>query len=163
MAIETTAIEIRRTGDSTWSLRDSKRGFIYPYPSPYSNTRKPPRPELPQPQVVMSYTAIRPTTSYYVMLHLLCHTNLEYCVIENHLSASGLRLAPQLTHAPSDQYDDHGAGDKLIHLWRISFGQFSAEIACHKIAARTLLPPWCHLYDYAAHLHNSFSQTTKKK
>ena len=44
---------------------------------------------------------------------MLRHTNLEYRVIANHLSASGLWLAPQLTHAPSDQCDDRGAGDTM--------------------------------------------------
>ena len=48
---------------------------------------------------------LRHTTLYYVI-------NLEYRVIANHLSASGLRLAPHLTHAPSCQPDDRGAGDK---------------------------------------------------
>ena len=42
---------------------------------------------------------------------MLCHTNLEYRVIANHLSASGLRLAPHLTHASSGQRDNRGAGD----------------------------------------------------
>ena len=51
---------------------------------------------------------LRHATSYYVILH---HTNLEYCVIVNHLSASGLRLAPHLTHASSGQRNDRGASD----------------------------------------------------
>ena len=42
--------------------------------------------------------------------------NLEYLVIANHLSASGLRLAPHLTHAPSCQPDDRGAGDITLPL-----------------------------------------------
>ena len=37
--------------------------------------------------------------------------NLEYRVMENHLSASGLRLAPHLTHAPSAQAGGRRAGD----------------------------------------------------
>ena len=51
------------------------------------------------------------------LCHLLRHlalyyvTNLEYLVIANHLSASGLRLAPHLTHAPSVQAVGRGAGD----------------------------------------------------
>ena len=47
---------------------------------------------------------LRHTALYYV-------TNLEYLVIANHLSASGLRLAPQLTHTSSGQHDNRGAGD----------------------------------------------------
>ena len=59
-------------------------------------------------------------TSYRITEHLrhllrhtaLCYvTTLEYRVIENHLSASGLRLAPHLTHAPSVQAVGRGAGD----------------------------------------------------
>ena len=62
--------------------------------------------------------------SYRVMDHLrhqLRHialyyvTNLEYLVIANHRSASGLRLAPHLTHAPSCQADGRGAGDMQPH------------------------------------------------
>ena len=49
---------------------------------------------------------LRHTTLYYV-------TNLEYRVIENHLSASGLRLAPHLTHAPSAHAVGRRAGDTL--------------------------------------------------
>ena len=37
--------------------------------------------------------------------------NLEYHVIENQESASGLQLALLLTHTPSDQWDGRGAGD----------------------------------------------------
>ena len=46
--------------------------------------------------------------SCYVILH---HTNLEYCVIKNHLSASELQLAPRLTHALFGHRDDCGASD----------------------------------------------------
>ena len=46
--------------------------------------------------------------SRYITLR---HTNREYRVIANHLSASGLRLAPHLTHASPGQLDNHGAGD----------------------------------------------------
>ena len=62
----------------------------------------------------------RLVTSYRVTAHL-CHplrhlalyyvTNLEYLVIANHLSASGLWLAPHLTHTPSVQAVGRGAGD----------------------------------------------------
>ena len=85
----------------------------------------------------MSYTAIHPTTSYYVMLHLLRHTNLEYCIIENHLSASGLRLAPQLTHTLSDQYDDCGAGDITPPLggWPTT-----AKLAVARVGGALVLP-----------------------
>ena len=33
------SIDVPRIGDSTWSLRDSKRGFIYPYPM-YANRKE---------------------------------------------------------------------------------------------------------------------------
>ena len=45
------------------------------------------------------------TASYWVM-------NLEYRIIPNDMSASGLQLAPLLTHATSDQWDSCGASDK---------------------------------------------------
>ena len=67
-------------------------------------------------RLVTSYRAtehlrhrLRHTALFYV-------TNLEYRVIANHLSASGLRLAPHLTHAPSCQQDDRGAGDITLSL-----------------------------------------------
>ena len=52
---------------------------------------------------------LRHTASYYVILR---HTNLEYWVIANHRSASGLQLAPHLTHAPSGQPPGRGASDR---------------------------------------------------
>ena len=73
--------------------------------------------ESPRPRLVTSYRAtehlrhhLRHTALFYV-------TNLEYRVIANHLSASGLRLAPHLTHAPSCQPDGRGAGDTFCSLW----------------------------------------------
>ena len=71
-----------------------------------SSTTEPPRPQLMTSYRVMGHLRhqLRHSALYYV-------TNLEYLVIENHLSASGLRLAPQLTHAPSGQRDDRGTGD----------------------------------------------------
>ena len=35
----TVSIDVPRTGDSTWSLRDSKGGFIYPYPTNVCNQK----------------------------------------------------------------------------------------------------------------------------
>ena len=52
---------------------------------------------------------LRHTALYYV-------TNLKYLVIANHLSVSGLRLAPHLTHAPSAQAVGRGAGDITLPL-----------------------------------------------
>ena len=75
-----------------------------------------PTTEPSRPRLVTSYRVtehlrhqLRHTALYYV-------TNLEYRVIANHLSASGLRLAPHLTHAPSCQPDDRGAGDITLPL-----------------------------------------------
>ena len=47
---------------------------------------------------------LRHTALYYI-------TNPKYLIIANHLSASGLRLAPHLTHASSGQCNDRGASD----------------------------------------------------
>ena len=47
---------------------------------------------------------------------MLCYTNLEYQVIANHLSASGLQLAPLLTHVSSSHCDDRGASDRHTSL-----------------------------------------------
>ena len=70
-----------------------------------------PTTESSRPQLVTSYRVtahlhhpLRHLTLYYV-------TNLEYLVIANHLSASGLWLAPHLTHTPSVQAVGRGAGD----------------------------------------------------
>ena len=70
-----------------------------------------PTTESPRPRLVMSYRntehlrqLLRHLALYYVM-------NLEYRIIANHLSASGLRLAPHLTHALSVQAVGRGAGD----------------------------------------------------
>ena len=50
--------------------------------------------------------------------------HLEYRVIANHLSASGLRLAPHLTHAPSVQAAGRGAGDMVSE-------SSIAQASCH--------------------------------
>ena len=60
---------------------------------------------------------------------MLRHTNLEYRVIANHLSASGLQLAPQLTHAPSDQCDDRKAGDTPPYPFHVLATASLASIA----------------------------------
>ena len=109
-------IDVSKTGDSTWSLRDSKCYFIY-LPSSYACTEEPPRLESVRPRAVTSYRnpqpPLRHPTSSYVILR---HTKREYRVIANHRSASGLRLAPQLTHAPSCHPDGRGAGDITLPL-----------------------------------------------
>ena len=69
----------------------------------------------------MSY---RPTTQpHHLLRHLALYyvTNLKYLVIANHLSASGLRLAPHLTHALSAQAVGRGAGD-MVDKVADSFG-----------------------------------------
>ena len=81
-------IDVPRTGDSTWSLRDSKRGFIYPYYATYPSTRRSPRPESSRPQAVTSYTVISHATSCYVTLchatsyksRISCHCKPPICV-----------------------------------------------------------------------------------
>ena len=72
--------------------------------------------------------------SCYVMLR---HTNLEYRVIANHLSASGLQLAPHLTHAPSGQSDDCGASDITPPLgsWPTT-----AKLAVARVSGAFVLP-----------------------
>ena len=71
----------------------------------------PPTIEPPRPRLVTSYRVIEHL--HHQLRHTaLCYViNLEYCVIANHLSASGLRLAPHPTHAPSAQAVGRGAGD----------------------------------------------------
>ena len=89
----------------------------------------------------------QPVTTYRVwehLHHLLRHTtsryvtNLEYHVIANHLSASGLWLAPHLTHALSSHCDDREAGDNLSHVSHRSLSSYhgshhptlTSHIAC---------------------------------
>ena len=73
---------------------------------------------------------LRHTALYYVI-------NLEYRVIENHLSASGLRLAPHLTHAPSVQAGGRGAGDITLPLggWPTT-----AKLAVARVGGALVLP-----------------------
>ena len=40
----------------------------------------------------------------------------------NHMSASGLWLAPALTHTLSDQWDGRGAGDTVSCLFPVAGG-----------------------------------------
>ena len=63
----------------------------------------------------------RHTTSYQV-------TNLEYCVIPNHVSASRLQLAPPLTHTLSDQWDGQGASN-TDHAQELSWSKASWDLA----------------------------------
>ena len=73
---------------------------------------------------------LRHIALYYV-------TNLEYLVIANHQSASGLRLAPHLTHAPSCQADSRGAGDITPPLggWPTT-----AKLAVARVGGALVLP-----------------------
>ena len=68
----------------------------------------------------------RPVTSYRnqgYLRHQLCHyalyyvMNLEYLVMANQRSASGLQLAPHLTHTSSGHRDDRGASDTYLLYW----------------------------------------------
>ena len=84
---------------------------LYTGSVPTRTHKLPPTTESSRPRLVTSYRVtihlrhqLRHTALYYV-------TNLEYLVIANHLSASGLQLAPHLTHAPSRHPDGRGAGD----------------------------------------------------
>ena len=81
-----------------------------------------------------SYRVISHATSHYVILR---HTNLEYRVIANHLSASGLWLAPHLTHALSGQHNDRGAGDitPLLGGWPTM-----AKLAVAQVGGAFILP-----------------------
>ena len=85
----------------------------------------------------MSYRVIDHATSYYVILRHTVSQNLEYHVIANHLSASGLRLTPHLTHALSGQRDDHGAGDITPPLggWPTT-----AKLAVARVGGALILP-----------------------
>ena len=133
----TDGIDVPRTGDSTWSLRDSKQWFIYLcylYAYELKSHLDLSRLDLKCDVIQKHQPLLRHPTSYYVTLR---HANLEYRVIANHRLASGLRLAPHLTHAPSGQLDDRRAGDITPPLggWPTT-----AKLAVAQVSGAFILP-----------------------